>query len=93
MTNGMFRSARKRVVRSTFFSLSHEPLRNSTATVQPFSRSAASSISARFSFEGNTHLGYCSRIEPSWLRSASGASPSRNIRQTSSWSSAGMSLA
>ena len=71
----MFRSTRNRVVRSAFFSFSHEPLRNSTATFQPSSRSTASSIRARFSFEGKTHFGYWSRIEPSWPRSARGARP------------------
>ena len=93
MTNAMPRSARKRIVRSAFFSLSHDPLRNSTARRQPSSRSTASSIAARFSDDGKTQRGYWRRIDPSWPRSASGARPSRNIDQTASWSSAGRSLA
>ena len=64
MTNAMFRSVRKRSVRSAFFSLSHEPLRNSTAGVMPSRRSTASSIVARFSDEGKNQRGNWSRIEP-----------------------------
>ena len=75
MTNAIPRSARKRIVRSAFFSLSQDPLRNSTAHCQPSSRSTASSIVARFSDDGKTQRGYWSRIEPSWPRSASGARP------------------
>ena len=46
-----------------------------------------------FSDDGNTHFGYWRRIDPSWPRSASGASPSRKIDQTWSTSSVGMSFA
>ena len=93
ITNGIDRSERNARVRSRFFSLSHEAFRNSTATRQPASRSTASLIRARFSLEGKTHFGYWRRIEPSCPRSSSGARAERNIRQTSSLSSAGKSFA
>src|SRR3954463_8635733 len=58
LTHGILLSDRKRKVRSTFFSLNHDPLRSSTANGCPPSCSRAARISSRDSEIGKNHLGY-----------------------------------
>ena len=67
ITSGTCSSSRNRSVRSMFFSLNHEALRNSTATVSPCGASAAfaSRIASRFSDEVKNHFGYCRNTAPS----------------------------
>src|SRR6266550_1447173 len=81
ITNGIWYLSRRFSVRPTFFSLNQDAARNSTAIGTSASRSLASTIAWRASFEGNTHLGNCRKMAPSLPAEWSGATPSRDWSQ------------
>ncbi len=77
MTYGIALSVRKRSVRSAFFSLNHDPCRNSTAMGMSASRSLALRMWSLVSLDGKTQRGNCRKTAPSLPALRSGSMPLR----------------